>query len=138
MAAKKRTFINRGVLDHYFIDNYYGRKLGMEPTTAGPSNVLFHYGSRDLENIIKDVNRGILVTGFLGGNSNSTTGDFSFGITGMLINDGMPVQPVNEMNVSGNAKDFWKNLVEVGNDPYMYSAWRVPTMVFEGASFSGA
>ncbi|MBN1480118.1 TldD/PmbA family protein [candidate division KSB1 bacterium] len=137
MVAQKRTFIDRGVLQHYFIDNYYGKKLGMPPTTSSPSNVLFDYGDRDLEAMIKDVDKGILITGFIGGNSNSTTGDFSFGVTGILVEKGELVKPVNEMNISGNAKDFWNKLSQAGNDPYLYSSWRIPTLVFEDIDFSG-
>jgi PmbA protein len=137
MAAKKRMFIEKGVLTNYFIDFYYGQKLGWEPTTGSPSNVLFEYGNRDAETIIKDVNKGIYITGFIGGNSNSTTGDFSFGITGILIENGELIKPINEMNVSGNAKEFWSKLAEVGNDPYLYSSWRIPTLVFDDIDFSG-
>ena len=137
LAAKKRVFIEKGVLQYYFVDNYYGKKLGMPPTTSGPSNLLFEYGGRSLEEILKDVEKGILITGFIGGNSNSTTGDFSFGITGMLVENGVIVKPVNEMNISGNAKDLWKQLIEVGSDPYPYSSWRIPTLVFDSIDFSG-
>ncbi|MBN2000369.1 TldD/PmbA family protein, partial [candidate division KSB1 bacterium] len=70
-------------------------------------------------------------------NSNSTTGDFSFGIVGLLIKDGEIVQPVNEMNISGNAKEFWQQLVATGNDPYPFSSWRAPSMLFENVQFSG-
>ncbi len=44
-------------------------------------------------------------------------GDFSFGIVGLLIDGGKIVRPVNEMNISGNLKEFWNQLSEVGNDP---------------------
>lgn len=137
MAAIKRTFIEKGVLQYYFIDNYYGKKLGLPPTTSSPSNVLFDYGDSDLNAMIRDVQKGILITGFIGGNSNSTTGDFSFGITGILVEAGQLAQPVNEMNISGNAKDFWHKLAQVGNDPYLYSSWRIPTLLFEDVDFSG-
>ena len=137
IAAKRRVVIEKGVLRHYFIDNYYGKKLGMEPTTAWPSNVLFEYGTHSLDEMIAGVKRGILVTGFIGGNSNSTTGDFSFGIVGLLIDGGKTVRPVNEMNISGNMKDFWNQLSEMGNDPYPYSSMRIPSLCFEGVSFSG-
>lgn len=137
IAAQKRTIIEKGVLKYYYIDNYYGRKLGMEPTNNGPANILFEYGTRNLDEIVKDVQKGILVTGFIGGNSNSTTGDFSFGIVGLLVENGKIVQAVNEMNISGNAKDFWNNLSEVGNDPYAYSSWKIPTLAFEDINFSG-
>lgn len=137
LAAKRRTVIERGVLKTYFIDNYYGRKLGMEPTTGGVSNLVFEYGGKSCDAIIKGVSRGIFVTGFIGGNSNGTTGDFSFGISGMMIENGSLVKPVYEMNVSGNMKDFWNELIEIGNDPHTYSTMRTPTLRFGNVQFSG-
>jgi PmbA protein len=77
------------------------------------------------------------VTGFIGGNSNGTTGDFSFGISGMLIENGAVVRPVFEMNISGNMKSLWENLVEIGNDPDIYNSWRTPTLRFKEVQFSG-
>jgi len=137
LAAKRRTVIDKGVLRMYFIDNYYGRKLGVEPTTAGPSNLVFEYGGKSCDEIIKGVSRGIFVTGFIGGNSNSTTGDYSFGISGMVIENGALVKPVYEMNISGNLKDLWNELIEIGNDPNPYSGLRVPTLRFGNVQFSG-
>ena len=78
-----------------------------------------------------------LVTGFLGGNSNGTTGDFSLGVQGFRIRRGQIAEPVGEMNISGNHLDFWKRLVAVGNDPWPYSSLRTPTLVFEGVQFAG-
>ncbi|KAA3612332.1 MAG: TldD/PmbA family protein [Calditrichaeota bacterium] len=137
IAAKKRVMIERGVLNHYYIDNYYGRKLGMQPNSGSASNIVLEYGTRGCDALIKSLENGILITGFIGGNSNSTTGDFSFGIVGLLIEDGKLVQPINEMNISGNAKEFWNKLIEVGNDPYPYSSRQIPSLVFEGVEFSG-
>ena len=137
IAAKKRIMIDKGVLKFYYVDNYYGRKIGMEPTSGSPSNVLFEYGSKSLDEMRKDIKKGILVNGFIGGNSNSTTGDFSFGIVGLLIENGEIVKPVNEMNISGNAKEFWNQLIAMGNDPYPYSSVKVPSILFEDVNFSG-
>ena len=137
IAAKKRIMIDKGVLKFYYVDNYYGRKIGMEPTSGSPSNVLFEYGSKSLDEMRKDIKKGILVNGFIGGNSNSTTGDFSFGIVGLLIENGEIVKPVNEMNISGNAKEFWNQLTAMGNDPYPYSSVKVPSILFEDVNFSG-
>ncbi|MFA7287493.1 MAG: TldD/PmbA family protein [Melioribacteraceae bacterium] len=100
IAAKKRVMIDKGVLKNYFIDNYYGKKLGLEPTTSSPSNIVLEYGTKSFEQLLKEVSKGILVTGFIGGNSNTTTGDFSFGIIGMLIENGEIIKSVNEMNIS--------------------------------------
>ena len=79
----------------------------------------------------------MLVTGFLGGNSNGTTGDFSLGVRGYRVRGGALAEPVGEMNVSGNHLELWKHLAAVGNDPYPYSSMRTPTLVFEGVQFAG-
>ncbi|MGE5432603.1 MAG: TldD/PmbA family protein [Syntrophomonadaceae bacterium] len=137
IAAKKRVIVEKGILRNFYVDNYYGKKIGMEPNSGSTSNILFEYGTKSLDEMIKDQKRAILVNGFIGGNSNSTTGDFSFGIVGFLIENGEIVKPINEMNISGNAKEFWKNLAEIGNDPYPYRSMKIPAMAFTGVNFSG-
>ena len=59
-----------------------------------------------MKEIMKDLGRGILVTGFIGGNSNSTTGDISLGINGKLFENGKCAQPVSEMNIADNHLNF--------------------------------
>jgi PmbA protein len=137
IASKKRVMIEKGVLKEYYIDNYYGKKLGMTPNGGSTSNIRFDLGTRGFNEIVRDVKSGIFVTSFNGGNSNSTTGDFSFGVSGFLVEGGKIVKPVNEMNISGNAKEFWKKLSELGNDPYKYSSLLSPTLVFKDIDFSG-
>jgi PmbA protein len=137
LAASKRVIVEDGVLKGYYVDVYYGRKMGWDPDSGSTSNLIFKTGERSLEGMIRDVQRGILVNGFIGGNSNPTTGDFSFGIMGGLIENGAVTRPVHEMNVTGNAKDFWNGLSEIGSDPYPYSSWRTPSMRFEAVPFSG-
>lgn len=137
LAARKRIMIEKGILRNYYIDTYYGKKLGMAPTSGSSSNTLFEYGSKSPEEMIRETEKGILVTGFIGGNADSTTGDFSFGIIGELIERGVTVQPVNEMNISGNSKEFWKQLTRMGNDPYPFSPVRLPSIRFEQVNFSG-
>ncbi|MBI9073018.1 MAG: TldD/PmbA family protein [Melioribacteraceae bacterium] len=137
IATRKKVVIEKGILRHYYVDTYYGKKLDMEPNCGSPTNILFEYGDKSAEDMIKEMKNGIFVTGFIGGNSNSTTGDFSFGIVGLLVEDGKITKPVNEINISGNAKEFWNSLVEVGNDPYPYSSWKIPAFKFAQADISG-
>ena len=111
--------------------------MGVEPTISGPSLLVMEPGSKDLNGLVADVEKGILVTGFNGGNCNSSTGDFSYGIEGFLIENGKLTQPVNEMNVTGNMVELWAALAAVGNDPMKERSWRIPSLVFEGVNFSG-
>ena len=138
LAAKPRRIIDAGILRHYYLNTYYARKLGMEPTSGTPSNLIIPPGERSLEEMVRDLDRGILVTGFLGGNVNSTTGDFSLGIIGHRIEAGERAGPINEMNIAGNAIDLWQALVETGNDPYPYAASRLPSLRFSEAELSGS
>jgi PmbA protein len=137
LAARRMPVFEGGVLKSYFIDTYYGRKLGVAPTTGGPSNGAWALGDKPPAALLADMKDGILVTGFLGGNSNGTTGDFSFGVQGYRVRGGGIAEPVGEMNISGNQADLWKRLSAVGNDPYPYSSGRTPTLVFDGVQFAG-
>ncbi len=138
ITAKKRTMIEEGVLKDFWVDWYYSRKLGWEPTAGSPSNLIIPPGKRSVEAIMKDLGRGILIQGFIGGNSNSTTGDTSIGILGQLFDKGKPVQAVSEMNVADNHLKFWNRLTEVANDPWTYSSFRTPSLVFDDVVVSGA
>jgi len=137
LAAVKRPIIEKGVLKNYFIDNYYGRKLGMKLTSGSISNAIFNTGSRSTEEIIRSLKKGVLITGFIGGNCNGTTGDFSYGIEGFFIQDGKIIHPVNEMNITGNMNQFLFSLAEVGNDINENSSLRIPSMMFENVDLSG-
>ncbi len=138
IAAKRMVMIEKGVLKEFYVDWYYGRKLGWEPTTGGPSNISIPPGTRSVKEIMKDLRRGIFVSGFIGGNSNSATGDASVGIIGHLFDGGEFVQPIAEMNIAGNHIEFWQKLAETANDPWEYSSWRMPSLVFTDMVVSGA
>lgn len=137
MSTEKRFLVQDGQLTSYLLNTYYGNKLGMTPTIGSPCNLVMGYGDRSLDEIVADVQAGILVRSFIGGNSNSATGDFSYGVIGDYVEGGKIVRPVNEMNVSGNYADLFNRLSEVGNDPYVYSSRRFPCLRFDDVQFAG-
>lgn len=137
IAARPLPLFEDGVFRNFYLETYYARKLSLPPTTGGRSNLLLPPGTKSLDELVAGIPDGILVRGFIGGNSNSTTGDFSTGIYGTRIENGKLTHAVAEMNVAGNHKQFWKSLVEVGNDPWPYGSLRVPSLVFENVQFSG-
>ncbi len=137
VATERRSVFDKGVLKTYYIDTYNAKKMDVDPTVANPSILVMQLGNKDLNGLISDVAHGILVTGFNGGNSNSSTGDFSYGIEGFLIEKGKLTLPLSEMNVTGNMITLWNSLAETGNDPRLNSSWRIPSLVFEGVDFSG-
>lgn len=137
VATKRMPVFENGVLKTYYIDTYAANKMGIKSTIASPSIFTMQMGDKDIDGLIVGIDKGILVTGFNGGNSNSTTGDFSYGVEGFLIEKGKLMQPISEMNATGNLISLWSNLSEVGNDPRNFSSWRIPSLVFDGVDFSG-
>jgi PmbA protein len=137
IGAKRMPIFEQGVLKNHYIDTYYGKKLGMAPTTGGMSNLAWKLGTKDRNGLIADIKDGVLITSFIGGNSNGTTGDFSVGFQGFAIRGGKLAEPISEMNLSGKHSEAWKHLVAVGNDPYAYSASRTPTLVFDALQVAG-
>jgi PmbA protein len=137
IGAKRLSIFEQGVLKNYYIDTYYGKKLGMAPTTGGMSNLAWKLGTKDRDALIADIKEGVLITSFIGGNSNGTTGDFSVGFQGFAIHGGKIAEPIAEMNLSGKHVDTWKRLIAVGNDPFVQSSSRTPTLVFDGLQVAG-
>ncbi len=137
ISAKRMPLVEAGILKNYYVDTYYGRKAQLAPTTASASNLAWKLGDKSASELIAEAGDGVYVTGFLGGNSNATTGDFSLGVQGFRIRGGQLAEPVGEMNVAGNHLDLWKRLVAVGNDPYRHSSSRTPTLMFDGVQFAG-
>jgi len=137
LAARRFPLFEEGRLRSYYLDTYYARKLGLAPTTRSTSNLAWRLGAAGPEELMRSVGDGFLVTGFLGGNSNATTGDLSLGMNGFRIRGGQRAEPVAEMNVSGNHLSLWRGLAAVGNDPYPWSPLRTPTLVFEGVELAG-
>ena len=137
LKLEKLPIFENGVLKNYFINTYIGKKLDMKPTTGSATNLILQPGTKNLNELIKTMHNGIYVIGFNGGNSNSLTGDFSYGVEGFLVKNGKLAQPVSGMNITGNLLDVWNRLAEVGNDPIMFSSRRIPSYIIEGIDFSG-
>jgi PmbA protein len=138
IAAKVLPIVTDGRVENLYVDTYYGRKAEMDPTTGSPSNVRVATGTQTLDELLSDAGEGVYVTSWLGGNADGTTGDFSLGLRGHMIEDGRIGRPVGEMNVTGNLRQLFLRLEALGNDPYPYATTLSPSLLFSGVDFSGA
>ena len=147
VATKDAAIIERGVVKQYFVNTYMAAKTGMEPTIEDMSRPCMHPFIKDedlaetekevsLKDILKLCGSGIYVTGFNGGNCNPVTGDFSYGIEGFAFKNGKITHPVKEMLITGNMIQLWNSLMAVGSDARECSRWHIPSLAFEGVSFS--
>lgn len=139
VATQNREIVSNGVVKTYFIDTWSSMKMGMPATIEGPSRLeMAPYPAQglNLEQILERCGEGILITGFNGGNCNQTTGDFSYGIEGFEVINGKKGAPIHEMLVTGNMIDLWNKVLYIGSDALGRSRWQIPTLAFEGISFT--
>lgn len=145
VSTKETPVIEKGVVKEYFVNTYMSRKMGIDPTIEDVTRPalmpcvapgLEKPATMDRDSIMRLVGEGILVTGFNGGNSNSATGDFSFGIEGFYFKDGKIVHPVREMLITGNLVTLWNNLIAAGNDSRPCKSKLIPTIAFGKVYFS--
>ena len=144
VATKDAPVIKCGQVCNYFINTYMSAKMNMEPTVESisrpvllPWNCPEDNGITDADALMKICGKGILVTGFNGGNCNGVTGDFSYGIEGFAFENGEILHPVREMLITGNILGLWNNLVAAGNDSRECRKWQIPSLAFENVDFSG-
>ena len=143
VATRERAIIDKGVVNTYFLNTYIAGKMGMEPTVEDATRVkvLPVGGCKTQADVLRKAGDGILVTGFNGGNSNSATGNFSYGIEGFLIKDGKRVHgkivhPVREMLITGNFLTLWGNLLAAAEDARPCLSKLIPTLAFKDVDFS--
>lgn len=140
VACRNEAVIENGVVRRYSVNTYMAGKLGIAPTVEDVIRARvapWPYEGLNRERLMGICGDGILVTDFNGGNCNMTTGDFSYGISGQLFKNGVPVRPVGEMLVTGNFPDLWSRLVACGDDYRLCSSRLVPSLAFSGVDFSG-
>ncbi len=141
--------LDRGVLKHFMCDWYSGRKLG-QPTngcarrgvsgspSVGASNLYFEPGDKKAEEIIGEVERGLLVTDLIGFGVNLVTGDYSQGAVGHWIEGGQLQHPVSELTIAGNLAQMLLDVDAVGSDLDFRRAIASPTIRIRRMTVSGS
>ena len=136
-ATQKRSIIEDGKLSMYLISLYNSRRLNMERTTTSTSNIIIPPSESSPQELLDALPKAIVVEGFLGGNTNAITGDFSLGITGRYFENGQFLQGVSEMNISGNILELLEHFETAADDVWKYSSTVGPSHLFSDIQCSG-
>ena len=118
VATQARDIVRDGILQSYVLNTYSACKLGMATTgnAGGVRNLTIDPGDKDLGQLLRSMDTGLLVTELIGFGVNNVTGDYSRGAAGFWVEGGEIQYPVDEITVAGNLKDMFMRIVEVGND----------------------
>lgn len=139
VATQERDLVADGILQGYLLDTYSARKLGLTTTgnAGGAHNLTIATGARGLGAMIKDMQRGLLVTELIGFGVNNVTGDYSRGAAGFWIENGEIQYAVEEITVAGNLKQMYRQLIEVGNDVDGRGNIRTGSILIENLTVAG-
>ncbi len=140
VATHDREVIIDGVLQGYFLSTYSARKLGMQTTgnAGGSHNLLVKPGQYDLDGLIKQMDRGLLVTELLGHGVNYVTGDYSRGAAGFWVENGRIQYPVHEITIAGNLKDMLMGIQEIGSDVLVRGSKHCGSILVDRMTVAGA
>jgi len=127
--SARNVLIENGVLTDYMWDYMRARKEGRASSGNGRRQTYAHLpmvrmtntylmpGALTPEEIIASTPRGVYVAQLGGGQVNTTTGDFVFGMTeAYLIENGEITTPLRECNLIGNGPAVLKRVDAVAND----------------------
>ena len=139
VKTQRRTIVDNGVLQGYFLGTYSARKLGMRSTgnAGGTHNLIIKPGELDFKALLKKMNRGLLVTELLGSGVNAVTGDYSRGAAGFWVEHGEIQFPVEEITIAGNLKDMYKQIIEVGKDVLVQGSRQCGSILIENMTVAG-
>ena len=138
VKMEELKLIDHGVLKHYLVDTYNGKKLNLKSNgrSGGTTNLYFEKGSISYKDLLKLNKRTLYITETIGHGSNLVTGDYSVGATGFMVEDGIFKYPVSEITIAGNFKDIFKNITLADDLEFRYST-NAPTMLIEGMTVAG-
>ena len=127
--AQRNVLIQDGVLVDYMWDGLRARKEGRPSSGNGRRQSYQHLpmvrmtntylvdGQSSPDEIVADTPSGVYIAHLGGGQVNTATGDFVFGMTeAYLIEDGKITEPLREGNLIGNGPAVLSSIDAVGND----------------------
>ena len=153
------TVIENGVLKTFLFDKMFGEAAGFVSTgnaqrggafggaipyeltpSVGINHATFKEGSKNLEQQIAEIDKGILITGTPIGlfTANPVTGDFSVTCNDtFLVLKGEIAHPLKSVSIAGNYFETLNNIKFIGNDTEV-SGWPIdaPSMTFTGHTIS--
>lgn len=152
VATFKKEIVSKGVLNTLLHNLKTANKANLKTTGNGfkssysspvsvePTNFYIEKGMKTLEELMNELDEGVIITDFAGLHSgaNSITGDFSLASKGFYIKDGRKIYPIDQITVAGNFFELLKNIKDIGNDlNFPISSIGSPSVVVEGLSIAG-
>lgn len=153
LACRRNVLIRQGRLEAFVYDTVSARRAGTVSTgsairggiagspSAGCRALQLEPGAMDQAEIFRRVGNGIFVESLTGVHSgvNPISGDFSVGITGLMIRDGQLAEPVREITVASTLQRMLLDVLYVGSDvEWLPGSAAGQSLAIEGIAVSGS
>lgn len=140
VATRSKAFVDAGTVASYVLSAYSARKLELQPTgnAGGVHNLDIDGKQTETQQLIKQMDRGLIVSELMGQGINGVTGDYSRGAAGFWVENGEIVYPVAEVTVAGNLKEIYGRIAGLGNDVDYRHNIRAPSILVEAMTVAGA
>lgn len=154
VAVNKMNIIENGVLKTFYCDLNYAKKLNTKSTghgyrsaqwesdtitlkpTPSLSYITFKTGNKSFKELVKSIDRGIIIEGALGAHSgNIPNGDLSIGANPALyVENGQILGQVKDVMVACNIYELFKNVIDVSDTLYHSYSGLMPAILFDNVN----
>lgn len=136
-VAKDIPVIENGILKNHLLSLYGSKKINAERSGSYGSTIIVDSGKTPFEDLVKNVERGILLTRFSGGAPGSN-GDFT-GVAknSFYIEKGQIQFPITETMISGNLFDVLKEMKDISQERINFGSEILPWIHTRGITVSG-
>ncbi len=148
---QKTPLLTEGVCMGFLYDTYWAGRAGAASTgnaarsnykgfpAVGTSNLYIGRGGKTLEDLFREIGRGLFITELMGVHTiNTISGDFSLGASGSWIEDGVAAYPVRSVAISGNLLGLFEKTVYCAKDLRFIGSIGAPSLMVEEIEASGA
>jgi PmbA protein len=143
VRARRRSVVEHGRLQAYFLSSYSARKLGLRTTgnAGGAHNLELRSDltrpEDDFRAMLRKMGTGLLVTELIGQGVNYVTGDYSRGASGFWVEGGEIRYPVEEITIAGMLPDMFSRIVAVGADRIVRGSRATGSVLIESMAVGG-
>ena len=147
---RRNLLVERGLLTGFLYDSYCANKESISstgngvradfktPPRVGITNLYMERGTASLDELIREVGDGVLITDVLGMHTaDAISGDFSVGCSGLVITGGDIQHPIKGAAISGNILDLFKGVAGVGDDLRFFGPVGSPSLLIREMTVSG-
>jgi len=147
IQSNKKFLIEKGYLKFFFNSLASAKQIEHEPSghatrsassipSVSYSNLYMDNGKISKKDMIKSLQRGLLITELMGSSINYSNGDYSRGASGFWIENGEICYPVSEITIAGNLEDIFMSLIPA-NDLEFNFGLNAPSCLVENLTLGG-